>query len=157
MNTNKPIHTINDLPDFSTETLSMQSSDELFQNLKESDSIKDFLNQKFDEIYYIQVNPQDFSHDTWNKIINDIIKRYQHYAEIYPIDIMLFKLNNESLSQAKKVYEEMKVKYGDIITMSKTKRIYIVWFFWWTSWRINQAFIDQIKSELWDKITKLVY
>lgn len=157
MNTNNQKETINNLPDFSTETISMQTSDELFWNLKESDSIKDFILKRFNEIYYIQIYPKDFSRNIWNERINDIIRRYQHYAEFYPIDIMLFKLNEKSLDQAKNIYEEMKVKYWDVISISKTKRIYIVWFFWWTTWRNNQAFIDKIKLELWDNIISLNY
>lgn len=157
MNINNQQETINDLPDFSKETLFMKTSDELFWNLKESDSLKDFLEKEFDKICYIQIHPKDFGRNTWNEILDDIIKKYLNYAEHLPIDIMFFKLNEQSLTQAEKIYEEMKDKHWDIIVMSETKRMYMVWFFWWTSWRTNQTFINQIKLELWDKVIKLIY
>ncbi len=155
MNTNTPIQTLNDLPDFSSETLSDQTATELFWNLQESDSLKDFLDARFDDICYLQINPNDPSQYASNTIINDIVTRHIRYAEYLPIDIMFFKINENTLNKAQQTYEEMKLKYGDIIVMNKTKRIYMVWFFWWTSGRTNQYFIDQIKSELSEKIKKI--
>ena len=154
MHTNTPIQTLNDLPDFSSETLSNKTAIELFWNLQESNSLKDFLDKYFDEIYYLQINPNDPSQYTSNQIVNDIIKRYIKYAENRPIDIMFFKLNENTLNKTQKIYEEMKLKYGDMIVINKTKRIYIVWFFGWTTGRTNQYFIDQIKSESPMKIKK---
>lgn len=74
----------------------------------------------------MQINPNDPSQYTSNQIVNDIIKRYIKYAENRPIDIMFFKLNENILNKTQQTYEEMKIKYGDIIVINKTKRIYIV-------------------------------
>ena len=155
MPTHTPIQTLNDLPDFSSETLSYQTATELFWNLQESDFLKDFLDARFDDICYLQIDPTDPSQYTSNHIINDIITRHIRYAENRNIDIMFFKINEDNLNKTQQVYEEMKLKYGDMIEINKTKRVYIVWFFGWTSWRTNQDFIDQIKSQLPVKIMKI--
>lgn len=152
MHTHTPIQILNELPDFSNETLSDQTATELFWNLKESDSLKDFLDERFDDICYLQINPNDPSQYASNQIINDIVTKHIYYAENSPIEIMFFKLNEKTLNNAQKLYEEMKLQYGDMIVMNQTKRVYIVWFFGWTSWRTNQYFIDQIKSQLPVKI-----
>lgn len=155
MPTNTPIQTLNELPDFSSETLSDKTATELFSTLQESDSLKDFLDARFDDICYLQINPNDPSQYASNPIINDIVTRHIRYAEYHPIEIMFFKINENTLNKAQQTYEEMKLKYGDMIEMNKTKRVYIVWFFGWTSWRTNQYFIDQIKSQLPVKIMKI--
>ncbi|MFZ2151385.1 MAG: hypothetical protein WAZ12_01150 [Candidatus Absconditicoccaceae bacterium] len=155
MPTNTPIQTLNELPDFSSETLSDKTATELFSTLQESDSLKDFLDARFDDICYLQINPNDPSQYASNPIINDIVTRHIRYAEYHPIEIMFFKINENTLNKAQQTYEEMKLKYGDMIEMNKTKRVYIVGFFGGTSGRTNQYFIDQIKSQLPVKIMKI--
>jgi hypothetical protein len=39
---------------------------------------------------------------------------------------MFFKINEDTLNKAHQTYEEMKIKYGDMVVMNKTKRVYIV-------------------------------
>ncbi len=155
MPTHTPIQTLNDLPDFSSETLSNKTATELFSTLQEPNAIKDFLDERFDDICYLQIDPTDPSQYASNPIINNIVTRHIRYAENRPIDIMFLKINKDTLNKTQQVYEEMKLKYGDMIVMNKTKRIYIVWFFGWTSGRTNQYFIDQIKSKLPVKIMKI--
>lgn len=155
MPTHTPIQTLNELPDFSSETLSDQTATELFSTLQESDSLKDFLDARFDDICYLQIDPNNPSQYASNAIINDIITRHIRYAESRPIDIMFLKINEDTLNKAQQTYEEMKLKYGDMVVMNKTKRVYIVWFWGWTTGRTNQYFIDQIKSQLPVKIMKI--
>lgn len=141
------IDSLDQLQDFQKDTVIHKTGAELFGNIQEPDSLIEYIDKYFDEVYLLEVNPDEPTKYKNNPEIYDVIRRHIRYAENRPLQILVFRLNQTTKENSQKLYEEMKEKYGDIIKLDDTKYRCIVWFFGGTTWRNNQVFIDEIISK----------
>jgi len=112
----------------------------------DEEKLKEFL-KKFSDIYYLSVNPFEIEKYKDNPAIYEILKRYEHWAEYRKLEVMLFKLKEISEEEKQKILEKLRKEFEWMnIKLDDTKYVYIVWYFWWTSWRTNSAYMEEIKK-----------
>jgi hypothetical protein len=66
---------------------------------------------KFDDIYYLSVHPQEIEKYKDNPTIYEILKRYQHTAEWHKLEIMIFKMKEFSEEQKQEAFERLRKIY----------------------------------------------
>lgn len=117
---------------------------DLFNNLEnDKESVQDFVN-KFEDIYYISINSLNFD---WYKdypLIDKIIEQYQHTTEWRPMEIMFFKYKALSLEQKQAAKEYLQKTYWDWAQLDETEYWYVVWYFWWSLWRTNSYYMNEV-------------
>jgi hypothetical protein len=95
----------------------------------------------------LSVNPFEIEKYKDNPALYEILKRYEHWAEYRKLEIMLFKLKEISEEEKQKILEKLRKEFEWMnIKLDDTKYVYIVWYFWWTSWRTNSAYMEEIKK-----------
>ena len=69
-------------------------------------------------------------------------------ANGFPLEILIWKYSEESMEKARKITEQRREEFewSWIIIWEPKSYMYIVWFFWWTTGRTNQAIIKEIKD-----------
>ena len=138
---------IEDLPEFEIWKIRDESCSYIFETISDDDEkLKEFL-QKFDDIYYLSVSPFEIEKYKDRPTINEILKRYEWAANWHPLEIMLFKIKEIPEEEKEKLIERLQKEYEWFpIKLDESKYMCIVWFFGWTSWRTNSAYIDEIKK-----------
>ena len=78
-------------------------------------------------------------------------------AEGRPLEILIWKYNEESMAKARKITEEKRKEYEWMwFTIWDPKEyMYLVWFFGGTTWRTNQYIIKEIRDMFPDKLKVL--
>ena len=111
----------------------------------------------FSDIFYIKCYP--FLIDQWkdHPEIYDILKRYAHTANGYPLEILIWKYSDEAMQRARKITEENRKRYEDMWFTVRDPNEYqhMIWYFWGTSWRICEEVIKDIKEVAPEKIKVL--
>ena len=113
----------------------------------------------FSDFYYISCPPFDESIERWKDMpeIYDILKRCEHMANGFPLEILIGKYSEESMEKARKITEQKRKEFewSWIIVWEPKSYMYIVWFFWGTTWRTNQAIIKEIRDKFPEKLKVL--
>ena len=138
-----------------TRNTSNDISFDLYKNLVNSEeNIKKYW-EAFSEFYYISCAPFDKNINEWKNMpeIYTILERSKHMAEGHPLEILIGKYSEESITKAKKITEEKRKEYEWMwFTIWDPKEyVYLVWFFGGTTWRTNQYIINEIKNIFPDK------
>lgn len=137
---------IEDLPEFEIWKIRDDTSPQLFESIKDDDEkLKEFIS-KFDDIYYLKISPFDTEKYKDNEVISDILRHYAHTAEGWFLEIMVFKLKEWTEEQKRKTLEKLRSIAWDNVRLDESKYSYIVWYYWWTMWRINSAYMREIKE-----------
>ena len=135
---------------------SVDQSFELFNNISlwDYDEAVEHLWNKFSNMYYIACSP--FAIDKWkdNAEIYRILERYAHTAEWRTFEILIGEYNEESMNEMIARTEELKKELEglDIQFEDPKKYMFIVWFYWWSSWRNIQYIIEKFKKIFPDRI-----
>ncbi len=129
----------------------IQESDaeSLFGVLWNSEDIKEKILKTFDDIYLLDVAPDEIDKYKWNKDVYNILKHYVHNnaAENMNLQIMFFKINKSWLSNMKELYTKYKEELWDMLVENKSKYYIIIWYFGGSTWRTNQYVIEEIKQK----------
>ena len=132
------------------------NSFDLYEVLSNSDENLRKYWELISEFYYISCLPFDKFIKSWKKTpeIYDILKRYKHTANWYPLEILIWKYSEETMAKARKITEEKRKEYEWMwfTFLDPKEYMYIVGFFGWTSWRNNQYIIKEIKDAFPEKI-----
>lgn len=137
---------IEDLPEFEIWKIRDDTSPQLFESIKDDDEkLKEFIS-KFDDIYYFKISPFDTEKYKDNEVISDILRHYAHTAEGWFLEIMVFKLKEWTEEQKKETLAKLRSIAWDNVRLDESKYSYIVWYYWWTMWRINSAYMREIKE-----------
>ena len=84
------------LPDFELDKIRDETWNYIFENFsRDEGKLQEFVD-KFDDIYYLSVHPQEIEKYKDNPTIYEILKRYQHTAEWHKLEIMIFKMKEFS-------------------------------------------------------------
>jgi len=146
------------LEGFSKITSSDVSFD-LYKNFTDSEENLRIFWEAFSDFYYISCNPFDKSIDEWKNMpeIYAILKRCEHMANGFPLEILIGKYSEIAMEKARKITEEKKKEFewSGITVWDPKCYMYVVWFFGWTSWRTNQAIIKEIRDIFPDKVKVL--
>jgi hypothetical protein len=69
---------------------------------------------------------------------------------------MVFKLKEWTEEQKKETLAKLRSTFWDSanIKLDESKYSYIVWYYWWTMWRTNSAYMREIKEIYPVKILK---
>jgi len=130
--------------------------DTLNREKKYEQSLKEYCSH-FSDIYYIKCYP--FLIDQWkdHPEIYDILKRYAHTANGYPLEILIWKYSDEAMQRARKITEENRKRYEDMwfTVHDPNEYQHMIWYFWGTSWRICEEVIKDIKEVAPEKIKVL--
>lgn len=146
-NKEQVIERIEDLPEFKIWKVRDDTSPQLFDSIKNDDEkLKEFVS-KFDDIYYFKISPFDTEKYKDNEVISDILRHYAHTAEGWFLEIMVFKLKEWTEEQKKETLAKLRSTFWDSanIKLDESKYSYIVWYYWWTMWRTNSAYMRYIK------------
>ena len=136
---------IEDLPEFEIWKIRDDTSPQLFESIKDDDEkLKEFIS-KFYDIYYFKISPFDTEKYKDNVVISDILRHYAHTSEGHFLEIMVFKLKEWTEEQKRKTLEKLRSIAWDNVRLDESKYSYIVWYYWWTMWRINSAYMRDIK------------
>ena len=145
-NKEQAIERIEDLPEFKIWKVRDDTSPQLFDSIKNDDEkLKEFVS-KFDDIYYFKISPFDTEKHKDNEVISDILRHYAHTAEGWFLEIMVFKLKEWTEEQKKETLEKLRSIAWDNVRLDESKYSYIVWYYWWTMWRTNSAYMREIKE-----------
>ena len=137
---------IEDLPEFKIWKTKDDTSPQLFESIKDDDEkLKEFIS-KFDDIYYFKISPFDTEKYKDNEVISDILRHYAHTSEGQFIEVMVFKLKEWTEEQKKETLEKLRSIAWDNVRLDESKYSYIVWYYWWTMWRTNSAYMREIKE-----------
>ena len=137
---------IEDLPEFKIWKIRDDTSPQLFESIKDDDEkLKEFIS-KFDDIYYFKISPFDTEKYKDNEVISDILRHYAHTSEGQFIEVMVFKLKEWTEEQKKETLEKLRSIAWDNVRLDESKYSYIVWYYWWTMWRTNSAYMREIKE-----------
>lgn len=132
---------------------------DLYKNFADSEENLRKYWDAFSDFYYISCPPFDQSIERWNNMpeIYNILKRSEHMANGFPLEILIWKYSEESMEKARKITEQKRKEFewSWIIIWEPKSYMYIVWFFWWTTGRTNQAIIKEIKDMFPDKLKVL--
>ena len=132
---------------------------DLYKNFADSEENLRKYWEVFSDFYYISCAPFNKSIEKWKNVseIYEILKRSEHMANGYPLEILIWKYSEEFMLRAKRIIEEKRKEYEWMwfIIWEPKEYIYIVWFFWWTTWRNNQEIIRKIRCVFPDKIKKI--
>lgn len=135
------------LPDFELGKIRDETWSYIFENFsRDEDKLQEFVN-KFDDIYYLSTYPQEIEKYKDNPTIYDILKRYQHTAEWHKLELMIFKLKEISEEKKQEALEKLRAMYPWMdIKLDDIRYQYIVGYYWWTAWRTNSYYMEQIKT-----------
>ena len=135
------------LPDFEFGKIRDETWSYIFENFsRDEDKLQEFVN-KFDDIYYLSVHPQEIEKYKDNPTIYGILKRYQHTAEWHKLELMIFKMKEFSEEQKLEALERLRKMYPWLdIKLDDTKYQYVVGYYWWTAWRSNSYYMNEIKK-----------
>lgn len=137
---------LEDLPEFEIWKIKDDTSPQLFESIKDDDEkLKEFIS-KFDDIYYFKISPFDTEKYKDNEVISDILRHYAHTSEGQFIEVMVFKLKEWTEEQKKETLEKLRSIAWDNVRLDESKYSYIVWYYWWTMWRTNSAYMREIKE-----------
>ena len=130
----------------------------LYRTFSSDEEIHEFWN-KFSDFYHISCSPFDETIENRRDIheIYDILKRSQHMAEWHHLEILIGKYSDETMERAKKATEEKRKEYEwtNIIIWDPKSYMYLVWFFWGSSWRTAQYVINEIKNYFPEKFKEV--
>ncbi len=135
------------LPDFELDKIRDETWNYIFENFsRDEGKLQEFVD-KFDDIYYLSVHPQEIEKYKDNPTIYEILKRYQHTAEWHKLEIMIFKMKEFSEEQKQEAFERLRKIYPWLdIKLDDTKYQYVVGYYWWTAWRSNSYYMNEIKK-----------
>ena len=135
------------LPGFEQWKIRDETWSYIFENfMNNQDKLKEFVG-KFDDIYYLSVSPNNIEWFKHYPAIYDILKRYKHTAEWRNLELMIFKLKEISEEQKQETLERLRKMYPWLnIKLDDTKYEYIVGYYWWTAWRSNSYYMNEIKK-----------
>ncbi len=135
------------LPDFELDKIRDETWNYIFENFsRDEGKLQEFVD-KFDDIYYLSVHPQEIKKYKDNPTIYEILKRYQHTAEWHKLEIMIFKMKEFSEEQKQEAFERLRKIYPWLdIKLDDTKYQYVVGYYWWTAWRSNSYYMNEIKK-----------
>ena len=138
---------IEDLTEFEIWKIRDESCDYIFDAIRDDEEkLKEYL-QKFDDIYYLRVSPFRIEEYKNRPVIYEILKRYEWAANWHPLEIMLFKIKEISEEEKQKLLERLQKEYEWFpLKLDESRYICTVWFFWWTSWRTNSAYMEEIRK-----------
>ena len=135
---------------------SHSASFDLYHTLNSS-NIESFVENfwaKFEKFYLINCSPFQIEKRKNYKWIYEILKRFEHTAEWRPLEVLIWKYNEETFNEMMMKTEELKKQFG--WTGAEIKQpceyMHIVWFYWWTSWRTIQEVIKTLIKQFTDKI-----
>ena len=139
-----------------TRNTSNDISFDLYKNFAESrESLRKYW-EAFSDFYYISCAPFDKSINQWENVpeIYGILKRSEHMANGLPLEILIGKYSEESMTRARKITEEKRKEYEWMwFTIWDPKEyMYIVGFFGGTTWRNNEEIIRELKQEFPNKV-----
>lgn len=113
----------------------------------------------FSDFYYISCPAFKETIDQWKNMpeIHKILERYAHTANGRPLEILIGKYSEETIAKALKIAEDKRkeLEWTWIIVHDPKHYIYIIWFFWGTTWRTNEYIIWEIKKIFPDKINEI--
>ena len=148
-----PENNLDWIKNFNSEASDDRSFD-LFNNISlwEYNEAIERLWNKFSNMYYIACSP--FAIETRKDYpeIYNILKSYAHTAEWRTFELLIWEYNQETIDQMIARNEELKKKYGWINVADPKRYMFIVWFYWWTSWRTIQYIIEKFKKIFPDRI-----
>jgi len=135
------------LPDFELDKIRDETWNYIFENFsRDEGKLQEFVD-KFDDIYYLSVHPQEIKKYKDNPTIYEILKRYQHTAEWHKLEIMIFKMKEFSEEQKQEAFERLRKIYPWLdIKLDDIKYQYVVGYYWWTAWRSNSYYMNEIKK-----------
>ncbi len=136
------------LPEFEIWKIRDETYGNIFNELSYDGEIqKEYIENKFDDIFYLSVSPQDIEKYADNQAIYEILKRYEHTAERHRLELMIFKFKELSEEKRQEILERLKREYEWIeIKLDDSKYWYVVWYFGWSQWRWNSSYMEEIKK-----------
>ena len=138
---------IEDLTEFEIWKIRDESCNYIFEAIRnDEEKLKKFLT-KFDDIYYLSVSPFKIEEYKDRTTMYEILKRYEGAANWCPLEIMLFKIKEIPEEEKQKLLEKLRKEYEWFpVKLDESRYICTVWFFWWTSWRTNSAYMEEIRK-----------
>ncbi len=113
----------------------------------------------FSDFYYISCPAFKETIDQRKDIpeIHEILERYAHTANGHPLEILIGKYSEETITKALKKAEEKRkeLEWSWIVVQDPKHYMYIIWFFWGTTWRTNEYIIWEITKMFPDKINTI--
>ena len=138
---------------------SFDTTFDLYSTLKPSsinEQVESIWN-KLSNIYLITCSP--FKIDDWKNIkdIYDILKRYEDKAEWRTLELLIWEYNDEAMNDVYVKTEELKKQYEWqwIEIRDPKKYMYMIGYYWWTSWRTIQEIIKVFKQKFPNKIKNI--
>lgn len=142
-----------------TREASNDISFDLYKNFADSDENLKKYWEAFSDFFYISCAPFDESIEEWKNVpeIYEILKRSEHMANGFPLEILIWKYSEESMDKARKITEEKRKEYEWMwFTIWDPKEyVYIVGFFGGTTWRTNQYIIKKFRDMFPDKVKEI--
>ena len=148
MNNNLDINPV-DISDVTDITLSKDSDTaSLFWQIENTENIKKKILKDFDNIYLIDVKPNEIDKYKNYKDIYAILKHHidNNAAENQNLQIMFFQINDAGLQAMENTYNKYKQELWDILIKNKIKYYMILWYSGWSKWRGAQYAIEKIKK-----------
>ena len=126
---------LEDLPEFEIWKIRDETYGNIFKELSYDGEIqKEYIENKFDDIFYLSVSPQDIEKYADNQAIYEILKRYEHTAERHRLELMIFKFKELSEEKRQEILERLKREYEWIeIKLDDSKYWYVVFESLWKS------------------------
>ena len=150
-----PENNIEWIKNFNSEVAADHSFD-LFNNISlwEYDEAVERLWNKFSNMYYIACSPFAIDTRKSHPEIYKILERYAHTAEWRTFEILIGEYNEESMNEMNTRTENLRKELEELnIQIANPKKyMFIVWFYWWTSWRTIQYIIEKFKKIFPDRI-----
>jgi hypothetical protein len=120
---------IQDISKLTEENIREQTATEIFKDLYDIDQIKQLLSEKFTEIHLLVAYPRDNTIYKEFPVIQNMLKKYEKYAENRPLNILILKRNLIMRPEIQTKFDELKAIYGDMIQEDTKEYSIIIGFF----------------------------
>lgn len=129
---------------------------DLYKNFTDSEESLRKYWEAFSDFYYISCTPFKNDLKNWENVpeIYDILKRCMHMANGHPLQILIGKYSEESMKRARRITEIKRKEFesAGIRVWNPKSYMYLVGFFWGTTWRNNEEIIREIREMFPNKV-----
>ena len=146
---------LEDLPEFEIWKIRDETYGNIFNELSYDGEIqKEYIESKFDDIYYLSISPQDIEKYADNQAIYEILKRYEHTAERHRLELMIFKF--KELPEEKKTRNIRKTKKRIWMNWNKIRWFEILicrLIFWMITMKMKFIIYGRNKKNIWRRFS----